>query len=87
MAIVMENYEFILADFGVNSCISDGGVLVWNVQNSVTCLIYLRTYLLHGARGFLEKLTGFQLVKKFPIFYGTRRFITAFTSVRHLSLS
>ena len=28
-----------------------------------------------------------QLVKKFPAFYGTRRFITAFTSARHLSLS
>ena len=35
----------------------------------------------------LEKLTGVQLVKKFPAFYGTRRFITAFTSARHLSLS
>ena len=28
-----------------------------------------------------------QLVKKFRAFYGTRRFITALTSVRHLSLS
>ena len=28
-----------------------------------------------------------QLVKKFPAFYGIRRFITALTSVRHLSLS
>jgi len=35
----------------------------------------------------LEKLTGSQLVKKFPTFYGTRRSITAFTSARHLSLS
>jgi hypothetical protein len=34
-----------------------------------------------------EKLTGHQLVKKFPAFYGTRRFITAFTSSHHLSLS
>jgi len=34
----------------------------------------------------LDKLTGFQLVKKFPAFYGTRRFIPAFTSARHLSL-
>ena len=34
-----------------------------------------------------EKLTSLQLVKKFPAFYGTRRFITAVTSVRHLSLS
>ena len=35
----------------------------------------------------LEKLTGLQLVKKFPAFRGTRRFITALTRVRHLSLS
>ena len=28
-----------------------------------------------------------QLVKEFPAFHGTRRFITALTSVRHLSLS
>ena len=35
----------------------------------------------------LEKLTGLQLGKKFPAFYGTRRFFTAFTSARHLSLS
>jgi len=38
-------------------------------------------------RVLLEKLTGSQLVKKFPAFHGTRRFITALTSVRHLSLS
>ena len=29
----------------------------------------------------------FAPVKKFPAFYGTRKFITAFTSARHLSLS
>jgi len=33
----------------------------------------------------LEQLTGLQLVKKFPAFHGTRMFITALTSVRHLS--
>ena len=38
-------------------------------------------------RVLLEKLTGLQLVKKFPAFHGTRKFITARTSVRHLSLS
>ena len=38
-------------------------------------------------RALLEKLTGLQLVKKFPAFHGTRRFITALTSVRQLSLS
>jgi len=39
------------------------------------------------SRVLLEKLTGSQLVMKFPGFYGTRRFITAYTSVHHLSLS
>ena len=38
-------------------------------------------------RVLLEKLTGLQLVEKFPAFHVTRRFITALTSVRHLSLS
>jgi len=38
-------------------------------------------------RILLEKLAGFQPVKKFAAFYGTRRFITAFTSACHLSLS
>ena len=38
-------------------------------------------------RVLLENLAGLQLVKKFPAFHGTRRFITALTSVRHLSLS
>jgi len=51
-------------------------------------LIYLLTYLLTPCnRALLEKLTGLQLVKKFPAFYGTRRFITALANVRHLSLS
>ena len=46
------------------------------------------TYLLTPwCRVLLEKLTGLQLVKKFPVFHGTQRFITALTSVRHLSLS
>ena len=35
----------------------------------------------------LEKLTGSQLVKKYPEFCGTQRFITPFTIARHLSLS
>jgi len=39
------------------------------------------------SRVLLQKLPGSQLVKKFPAFYGTRRFITAFASARHLSLS
>ena len=51
---------------------------------SYASLTYLRT---PWSRVLLEKLTGLQLVKKFPAFYGTQKFITALTSVRHLSLS
>ena len=50
--------------------------------------LYALTYLLTPwYRILLEKLTGLQLVKRFSAFHGTRRFITALTSVRHLSLS
>jgi hypothetical protein len=34
-----------------------------------------------------SKLKRLELLKKFPAFYGTRRFITAFTRAHHLSLS
>ena len=43
------------------------------------------TYLLiPWCRVLIEKLTGLQLVKIFPAFHGTRRFITALTSFHHL---
>jgi hypothetical protein len=47
------------------------------------------TYYLLTAQGrvILEKLTGFQLVKKFLSFHGTKKFITAITSDLHLYLS
>ena len=44
-------------------------------------------FLTPWSRVLLEKLTGSQPVKKFPSFYGTRRFIASCTSARHLSLS
>ena len=57
-----------------------------------SCLCMLLTYLLNYLlipciRVLLEKLTGFQLVKKSPAFYGTRKFTTALTSACYLSLS
>jgi hypothetical protein len=49
---------------------------------------YLVTYLLTPYSTVLvEKLTGLQLVKKFPAFYGTQKLNTAFTSARQLSVS
>ena len=54
---------------------------------SIVIFTYLLTYLTPWCRVLLDQLTGLQLVKKFPAFHGTRRFITALTRVRHLSLS
>jgi len=53
---------------------------------------YLITYLLThsltpSSTVLLENLTGSQLVKKFPEFHGTRRYITAFTSAHHMFLA
>jgi len=61
---------------------SDTSILGSFIFRTVSLII-----LIPWCRVLLEKLTGLQLVKKFPAFHGTRRFITAFTSVRHLSLS
>ena len=56
-------------------------------EKDITNMAYnVASYLLTPWRTVLEKLTGFQLVKKFPIFYGTLRFITTLTSACHLSL-
>ena len=72
----------ILSDFGVvMSHFVYFGMSVGYVQS-------LLTYLLTPwCRVLLQKLTGLHLVKKLPAFHGTRRFINALTSVRHLSLS
>ena len=48
-------------------------------------LTYLLTYSIQHSPSW--EADGCQIVKKFPAFYGTRKFITAFTSARHLFLS
>ena len=60
----------------------------WRVLD-VLCAPSFRTlsYFTAWSSVVLEKLTSSQLVKKFRALYGTRRFITTFTSVRHLPLS
>jgi hypothetical protein len=50
-------------------------------------LLYLTYFLTSWSRVLLDKLTDSQLTKNFGAFYGNRRFITAFTSACHLSLS
>jgi hypothetical protein len=53
------------------------------LENYVKICRY-RCILAPWSRVLLEKLTVPQLVKKFPAYYGTRRFITAFTRALHL---
>jgi hypothetical protein len=58
----------------------------WKSKSTLRTYLLL-TYLLTPWNGVLfEKLTDSQLVKKFPAFYGTRKFITTFTRARHLFL-
>ena len=57
-------------------------------KSVLTKKTYIFTHLLTPwCRVLPEQLPGLQLDKKFPEFHGTRRFITALTSVRQLSLS
>ena len=57
----------------------------WNQHTDLECM-ELRTHT-PWSKVLLEKLTGIHLIKKFLASCGTRRFITALTSARHLSLS
>ena len=51
------------------------------------CICWFYYLLTPWSTVLLEKLTGFQVVKKFPSFYGNPRFITVFTSAHHKPLS
>ena len=63
-------------------------IRIWHSLIASYLITYLLTYLLTPwSRVLLEKLSGYQLVNKFPAFYGNWRFITAFTSAHHLSIS
>ena len=74
-------------------CGSNGKALSFAVSsNSILLSEYTPytmnfTYLLTPWSRVLQKPISSQVVEKFPAVYGTRRFITLLTSVRHLSLS
>jgi len=69
-------------------CAANRSEYIRNISGGLHKIAKSDYYLLTAwCRVLLEKLIGLQLVKKFPAFHGTRRFITALTSVRHLSLS
>jgi hypothetical protein len=72
------NAKFVRTRFRYCAIVATGAVL----------LIYWLIYLLTPcSKVLLEKLTGLQLVKKFPTLYGIWRLITAFTSARQMCLS
>jgi hypothetical protein len=58
----------------MNGLLNDSTIVLSNDTN---------TYLPPWSRVLLEKLRVAQLVKKFPVFYGTPRFISVFTRVRY----
>ena len=92
MSMKNKNIKYIhtfRTDCGNNFCIPiPENLYCYNVVRNWVLHFLRLTYLLTPrSRILLEKLTGSQLDKKFPAFYGTRRFTTAFTSARHLSLS
>ena len=66
-------------------------VTVWHWKSKHKALLFFNTFVLTYSMvqspSWEANLTGLQLVKKFPAFHGTRKFITALTSVHHLSLS
>jgi hypothetical protein len=51
------------------------------------CMAQKFQHLTPRSRDLPEKITGPQLVRKFSAFYGTRSFISAFTTARYLSVS
>jgi hypothetical protein len=54
----------------------------WALHHITSC--YLRHYV-HGA-SYSGRLRVAHLHKKFPTFYGSRKFITVYTRIRHLRL-
>jgi hypothetical protein len=70
-----------------NSIRANTGIQMRLVLQSPLLTSLLNLLITPWSTVILEKLTGSKLVKIFPAFYGTQRFMTAFTRACHLSLS
>jgi hypothetical protein len=72
-----------------NSLVEKGVIVPWRheIYQGTTHANGISNLLTPWSRVLLENLAGLQLVKKCSAFYRTRRFITAFTSARQLSIS
>ena len=68
------------AEFGLRACVQRG------IQHTEWIMNKCIHELTPQSRVLPEKRTGPQVVKKFPAFYGTRRFITAFTTAPYPDL-
>jgi hypothetical protein len=71
-------FSYILYQVSWLDVVACGCVLAFGLSFLLTYLLTYLRVLTPCSRVLLEKLTGLQLVKEFPAFYGTRRFITAF---------
>jgi hypothetical protein len=82
--LVLNYHRNVVSVFSINQ-----KKLSKHAPTSFACISFasLKTLLLTPwSRVLFEKLTDSQPVKKFRALYGTRRFITAFTTARHLSI-
>ena len=59
------------------------GAKLLDTKESILTELYL---IIPWNRGLPGKPSRPEQLKKFPVFYGTRRFIIAFTRARHMSL-
>ena len=87
---VLGNNGITQYDILVQRLKASGANIIQHTANSFLLITVSKTkpYLFTAwCRVLFEKLNGLQLVNRFPAFHGTRWFITALTSVRHLSLS
>ena len=57
------------------------------IVSDKSCRENLLTYFKEQSPSWEASWLNLQLIKKFPAFYGTRKFITVLTRTRHLSLS
>jgi prolipoprotein diacylglyceryltransferase len=65
----------------------DANATIYEMLLTVSYCMCICMLLTPWSRVLSEKLKCRKLLKKFPAFYGTRRFITEYTRARHLSLS
>jgi hypothetical protein len=79
--------QFFLKCFVLNYCEMPVRLRISSMNYASDLYLSLPHSLTHSwSWAFLEKLSIVQLLKNFPAFYRTRKFITVFTRARHWSL-